>query len=142
MVFDELIVYCRAKAIADALHPTQESLYRRICRAYSRFFYVPLPSVLLLDPEHVLLAYFENQLDGIDLEENIGNLLDQICTMENPDYEKEKEEGLDDFVDKVEKKEEERMSKKNTLLTKQKPDEEKELGGSVDFSNLDEEGEK
>jgi len=141
MVFTELVKYCQVKAIADTLYPTYDSFYRSVCRSYSRNFHVPLPQVEQLDPEHVLTAYFENEMEGIDLEEHLPDLLEKLYTIEDPDYIKKQDEDLEDVAAMVERREQERLTKK-TLSKKDKPDEEKRTGGRLSFSDLDEKLEK
>ena len=144
MVFSELVKYCQLKAIADALYPTYESFYRSVCRSYSRNFHVPLPDVEKLDPENVLSAYFENEIEGIDIEEHLPDLLEKIYTIEDPDYIKKQDENLDDIAAMVEKREQERLANKSkkSLPKKDKPGEEKRTGGKLTFDNLDEKLEK
>lgn len=144
MVFEELIEYCRIKAISEVLSPTLEGQFRAICRAYSQKFHTSLYLVLKMDPEHVLTEYFENRLEGVNLEENIHLLLEEIKTIEDPDYKPEdNDEGLDDFIATVEAKEAKRLKlPEKTLSDKEKLKDKKKMGGKVDFSNLDEDLEK
>lgn len=145
MIFNELLQYCKAKAIADSLLPTEDSLWRSACRYYSKRFNTPLSEVMKLDPEHILLTNFEDQLSEIDIEENIDSVLEQIYRMENPNYEKEEEDDVQEFIKKVESMEAKKVNdkkelKEKTLLKKEESKEEfKPMGGSVDFSNLKDE---
>lgn len=143
MEFSELMAYCKAQALRDVLAPTEESVHRSFCMAYSQKFHVPLPEVLKMDPEHVMLVEFTSQLEEIKIEKHIDSILDQIYTLENPNYQKEKENDLEDFIKKAEKEEAERVKKlKKTIVKKEEVEEEKKpSGGTVDFSGLKDEEE-
>jgi len=140
MDFLDLIQACKAQALKDVLVPTEESVYKSVCRAYSQKFHVPLPDVFKMDPEHVLLMEFTSQLEEINLDKQIGTILEQIYTLENPNYEETKEEDLKEFIAKAEAEEKARLKKlKKTPKKKPAVLEKKPLGGSVDFSNLQDE---
>ena len=147
MIFTELLQYCKVKAIADSLSPTEESIWRNACRFYSKRFNTPLKEVLKMDPEHILLNNFEEQLNEIDLEENIDSILEQIYRIENPNYEEDQEKDVQEFIKKVEdsEKKTKKINKNNELtektLLKNNNEQEKKMpmGGSVDFSSLKDE---
>ena len=145
MILGELLQYCRAKAIADSLSPTEESIWRSACRYYSKKFNTPLNEVMKMDPEHIFLTNFEEQMSEVDVEENIDSILEQIYRMQNPDYEKEQEDDVQEFIKQVEKMEEiKQIAKKEnvekTLSENEIIEEEfKPTGGSVDFSSLKDE---
>lgn len=139
MSFRDLIQYCKAKSIADALQPDELAIWRSACRSYSEYFNTPLKEVEKLDPEHVFLSTFEKQLDDIDVEKNVEQLLEQLYRIKDPDYDSKEEKNLEDFIKNVEKKAKEE-EKKKSLLEKEKKEEKKQpSGGSVDFSNLPDE---
>lgn len=145
MIFNELLQYCKAKAIADSLLPTEDSIWRSACRYYSKRFNTPLSQVIRMDPEHILLTNFEDQLSEIDIEENIDSILEQIYRMENPNYEKEEEDDVQEFIKKVENMEAKKannkkeLSEKTLLKKEEKEKESKPTEGSVDFSHLNDE---
>lgn len=149
MVFRELLAYCKAQAIKNTLLPSEESVWFGLCMAYSRQFHTPLMEVLKLDPEHVMMAEFLSQLEGVNIEKHIDSILDQIYTLENPEYQRNKAKDLDDFIAMAEKEEEERVKAgkpipktKRPLLKGNLPEvETKPTGGSVDFSNMKEDEE-
>ena len=98
-----------------------------------------------MDPEVVLLNNFEAELDEVDLEENIEAILDQVYTIENPDYQQDKEEELQDYMKSVEKIQDEKNKRrkkkkapiKEALLKTENPiPENMPTGGSVDFSKI------
>lgn len=109
MDYKELLDYCKATALANALEPTEESVYRSICRSYSKTFSTPLHEVMELDPEFVTLSYYENEMDDVEVEENVEGLLDTVYGMQDPEYEKEKQDELKDFMKKAEEEEEQRV---------------------------------
>lgn len=144
MIFTELLQYCKVKAIGDSLSPTEESIWRSACRYYSKKFNTPLKEVMKMDPEHVFLFNFEEQLNELDLEENIDSILEQIYRIENPNYEEKKEEEIQEFIKKIENDEKINKSKidssKKTLPeNEEKSKKEQPMGGFVDFSNLKDE---
>lgn len=137
MDFIDLIHYCKAQALRDVLSPTEESVHLSLCMAYSEKFHVALPEAMKMDPEHVLRVVFASQLESVNIEKNIDSILEQIYTLENPDYEKKKEDDLQSFIAQAEADEAVRLKKLKKTSKKKKPEPEKKpLGGSVDFSSL------
>ena len=146
----------KAQAILNTLESNEISVWRSICRHYSSKFSTPLHLCLdgTISPEEILLAVLEDQLGGFDEEKDLENILDQIYSMLDPDYEHGKDNEVKDFIKQAEEQEKERLrlgkpihksmrsepsldqvdklSKKNTS--------EKSLpsSGSVDFSHLQE----
>jgi len=111
MDFDDLLQYCQAEAIANKLLPTQESVWRKICMEYSHRFHTPLHQVLELDPEFVISVYYEDQLKTWDVEERIDDILDIIYSIEDPDYNVQKERQLREDIKRMEEEEEERIKR-------------------------------
>ena len=104
MTIDEILDAASAEAIACQLTPTQESMYRHVCRLYSKKFNTALPVVMDLDPYEVALAVFEENLsERRDEEDFIDSLLEMIYSMSDPNYDKEKEKELEDFMESVRK---------------------------------------
>lgn len=148
MVFGDLINYCRLVAFENVLNPSEDSIYRGLCRAYSQKFSVPLPQVYLLDPEHVMTEVYESELDEVDLEKHADSILEEIYSLEDPEYYKEKESELQSFIEMAEEEEEERLKAgrpihkniKKALLETTLPPERIEpprpTKGKVDFSHL------
>jgi len=150
MEFKELLDWAKSEAIANTLQSTEISVWREICRKYSEKFSTALHLCLdgTIDPQDIMLAHFESQLDEFDEEKDLEAVLDQIYTIEDPDYEKEKSKELDSFVKKAEKDEEERlrlgkpihkaMKKSNEVSLPKNPDEKtpKRTGGSINLSYL------
>lgn len=151
--FRDLLEYVQAVAIAEKVHPTDEGLWRYICRNYSKKFNTPLHEVIKMDPEFVMLHYYEDQVDAIDTEDDLERILDIIYTLEDPEYERQKEKDVEDFIKESEEQEEERIkagkpihpamkndSIEKALLGKETKVEEKQpLGGQIDLSYLEEE---
>lgn len=152
MTLQDIIDYCRAAAIADALYAGEEANYRYICRQYSKTFFTPLHLVYSLDPEEVVRAYFEDQMDARDVDKEIDSLLDAIYELEDPNYTSEKREELNDFIKEAEEQERKRVasnkpihpslrfesevSLKNTSEKPPEPSTEKPTGGFINLSYL------
>lgn len=151
MDLTDLIDYCKAQAIANALEPTQDSIWRQMARSYSKTFSTPLHEVMELDPEMVILSHFENQMDSIkDVEERLEEFLDTIYGIEDPEYQKQKESELNDFIKQSEQEEEGRVEKGKPIHPAMKndstlaPPEVKKLpvSGGINASYFNEENER
>lgn len=152
MSFKEVIEACKAIAIDKALTPDEETVYRSICRSYSKKFHVPLPEVFKMDPVEVVTTEFESQLDELDMEKNGDAILEQIYTLEDPEYQSKKEEEVKEFMADAEEKEEERLREgrpihpelrkefEETKLPDSPAPEKKPKSGSLSFSQLKDEG--
>jgi hypothetical protein len=114
-MFYEILEYCKANAIANTLQPNEVYIWRKLCRDYSKKFNEPLTEVMEMNPEHILTAIFEDQLDSYNVEENIEDLVDKIYSMENPEYEKEKEDELKQFIEDAETLEKERIKNRKPI---------------------------
>lgn len=112
MYFKELLDYCQAQAITNVLENTELSVFRSICRQYSAKFNTPLHLCLdgTIPLEDIMLAVFEDQLDSFDEEKDLENILDIIYGMEDPEYAKQKKEELEEFIEKAEMEEHERVA--------------------------------
>ncbi len=109
--FKELLETCQAEAIANRMAPTEESVWRSICRKYSEQFHTPLAQVLEMDPEHVILNVYESQSEDMDIEDyqKLEHIMDTIKGIEDPDYEAKKQTEQDEFDRQAELEEEERI---------------------------------
>lgn len=146
--FKELLDYCQVEAINNKAGPTEDSVWRSIARTYSKLFNTPLHVVLNdLVPEEVILNVYEYQLDNLDINkfENLQELYEIVCKIEDPNYETKVEEELDEFVEQAEREEEERVKygksipgvSKKTLLGKKEPETEKlPTQGSINLEYL------
>lgn len=148
--FKDLLDYCQAEAIANKLSPTEASVYRAICRSYSKMFHTPLIEVLAMDAEHVILEVYEEQLDAVDDDkyENLEKMMDTILGIEDPEYERIKNDRLEEDIAKYEAEEEERIRLNKPIhpsLGKPGPLDaptalpEAPKSGKVDLSHLDDE---
>ena len=152
MTFSELLDYCESEALLAKLETTELSVWRYICRQYSQKYHTPLDRVLHdLDPKEVILAHYESQMDSIDLEEDLEKLLESVYSLKDPAYAKAKKDSFEEDIKKYEKQEEDRVKankpipkgSKKTLLEKETdPSKDQSTGGSVSFSDFDEEGNK
>lgn len=107
----EIAESCRAEAIANRFSPTEMSNWRYFCREYSKIFHTPLHEVLVMSPEKVILAYFEEQLDKkrIGESEDFDTIVIDLRRIEDPEYDDKKEKEMDDFVAGIEAWEERRL---------------------------------
>lgn len=151
--FKQLLDFCKSQALRDALVPSEHSVYMALCRSYSARFHTPLAQVYALDPEHVMKEEFASQIDDIKLDDNLEGIFQQICVLEDPNYEVHQEKDILDWIENVEIEEEERIKQGKSIYAfnnpkKEKPEPEKPVTekepsrGSVNFSNLDEKNEK
>lgn len=145
--FQEILEVCQAQAISDKLTPNEISIWRKLCRSYSKKFHTPLYLVEKMDVEHVILNVYEDQLDTINHRkwENLQQLLEAIYSIEDPNYESNKEKKLEDDIARYEAEEEERQKKKSSkkviLRPEQQENENIPKGGFVDLSGLQNEEE-
>lgn len=111
MDFKDLLDYCKAEAIANTLLSTELSIWRSLCRSYSKKFSTPLHLCLdgTIPPEDILLAEFEDQLDNFDIEKDLDTVLEQIYRIEDPDYEEKVEEEVQEFMAEAARQERERI---------------------------------
>lgn len=111
MRFKEMTDYCQVLAIANKLEPTEESVWRRICRYYARNFNESLSDCLSgkVDAEQILLNVYEDELLNFDHEARLEDLMDLVYSIEDPDYERVKSEDLEEFIEDAEAQEEERI---------------------------------
>jgi hypothetical protein len=147
MEFKELLEALQIEGILDKFYPTDASVWESICREYSKQFHTPLHLVLEMPPTFILRHYYANQLDDIKLDDKAEHLLEIIRAIEDPNYEKTKEEEITEFLDDAEREEEERvksgislsqhLSKKKKNKKPAKPEEPKK--GFIDLSYLERE---
>lgn len=142
----ELVELCRAEAISCKLSHTEASAWRSYCREYSKMFHTPYHLVLDMEPEFVVLAVCEDNLDDINVEENLENLMNRIYTIEDPSYEASQEQELQDWIKDAENEEKDRVSegrpvhsKKKKTVPKKPVEEKKEARkeGYLDLSYLE-----
>jgi hypothetical protein len=120
-----------AVAIQGKLTNNPEFFYRKICRSYSKNFNTPLSEVMEMAPYDVMLSYFEESIDNLDLDtpEHVEEILDRIYTILDPSYSNTKEEEIQDFIKHVETLNDKKIEKnkpkeeppENSLLEKQNP---------------------
>ena len=146
--FKDLIDYCYALSLATKMRPTEDSVYRSICRKYSKRFSTPLHLVFEMDLVNVILNVYEDDLTDINLvDSKFDSAYDAIRTMEDPSYERQKEEVMDKVVEQAIAEEAERVAKgmpvakpKNTVSAfAPKEMSKKPTGGSANLSSLSEE---
>lgn len=111
MTFSELLEYCQVEALASKMSPTDESVWRGLCRKYSKMFHTPLAQVEQLEMAHVVLSVYEEQFGELDVEENLEDIMDMLYSLQDPNYDKEKRDNLKDFMKRALREEEERIAK-------------------------------
>jgi hypothetical protein len=117
MSFKDLIDFCSADALANSMEPTEDAVWKSICREYSTKFHTPLHLVLnALDPELVISQVYASRLENVDHEENLDSILDSIYTMEDPTYSKDKAAEQQAFDEQAEKDENERLERGESLF--------------------------
>lgn len=142
----------QAEAIAEKLSPTNDGTWRSICRAYSKKYSTPLHLVVEMAPEFILQHHYEGEFEDVDLEEHLDQFERMIRMIEDPNYVQEEAEELDDFIEKAERDEEERLAKGkpihramkgglNSLQEASIPETELPKQGFVDFTKLNQDNE-
>lgn len=111
--FYDLFEICRLRAIALAIDPTTESIWRMRCREYSEKFHTPLHIVEKeLDPIYILQHLYEIQYSPRVIDEELNEVLEQLYRIKDPNYSPLSKEEMEDLVDAVMNKEIQRLSKK------------------------------
>lgn len=120
---DDIIDYCRAEAISGKFYPTEVSNWRWFCREYSKTFHTPLLEVMTMDPEHVILAVFEDGYDSRRLKnkEHVDTIIDDLRRLEDPNYDANRENEMKDWSAGIEQWDKNRVAKGATLPKKNDP---------------------
>ena len=106
----EVIKTAKAEAILRKFNPTEESQYRKSCREYSKIFNMPLDKVFDMDPYTIYFDLFSEQIEKVKLDDvdNINDILDQLHSIKDPDYDAAKEKAyrkeLQDIVEEEERR--------------------------------------
>lgn len=113
LYFKDILDSAHTQAIHDKMIPSDDSLWRKFAREYSKNFSTPLHLVLDMDPEFVMLQLYEQRYDDLDMDEpeNIEFLNRVLRMIKDPSYVQEEEEELEDFVTMAEEQEKERLAK-------------------------------
>lgn len=106
----DIVDLCQAEAVANRLDSNSAYRWRRFCREYSKAFSTPYHQVLEMDPEFVILATYELELDDVNPLDKIHDLMDRIYSIEDPNYEASKERELQDFIKQAEEEEDDRVN--------------------------------
>lgn len=149
----ELIEFCQIEAINNRFNSTEASVWRSLCRDYSKKFHTPLQQVMTLDPEHILLNLYEDGMESVEVDDpdKIGQTLETLMRIEDPEYQSKRDKEEEDYLAAAEAEEAERiasgkgipMPSKKTLLKKPKNEpKNKPPGGYINLdylASLDEE---
>lgn len=100
---------CKAEALKELLLPTEDSIWRSICRTYSKTYSTPLHEVMKLDPEFVLKTYYASSLDEVSIDGNLEGLLDSLYSLRDPNFQRNKELSFEDEIKRAEEKEKKRI---------------------------------
>ena len=137
----ELIEIAKLKAILSKLQPDEAFTWRSIEREYSKTFHTPLHEVRKLDPEEVMLALCEDGLErfNTDEESELQAVLDNLYSIEDPEYDRKRDEEEIAYNEQAVREEEEKLRKKE-LKKKAKETPAKELpkSGGINLSYLSE----
>jgi hypothetical protein len=146
--FQDIVDFCQAQALANKLEPTEDSVWRSLCRSYSKNFNTPLHLVLEMSPEYVITHVYEERYSDINEEEQLDKLLDMIYSLADPEYEKQQREETVEFMAQAEAEEAERIRlgkpihpalKKEHSLKDLPEEEPKPTSGSINLSYLEKE---
>jgi hypothetical protein len=116
----DVIEFCQVEAIANKISPNAASRWRNFCRIYSKAFSTKYTEVLEMDPEFVITAVFELELDSVDVTDKMEELMDRVYSIEDPNYEAAKEHDLQEFIDQALEEEEERLKKGKPIFIPRK----------------------
>lgn len=105
----------QAEALAEKLRPTNDGMWRSICRSFSQKFSTPLKEVLSMDPEFIFQHHYESELEDVDTEENFDEIQRMIRMIKDPAYVQEEEEELEDFIEEMERQESERIKARKPI---------------------------
>src|ERR1035437_4224600 len=107
----EIIELARVEAIAFKLHPTPASMWRNLCREYSKKFHTELNEVLEMSPEFVIGQVMEERLDDVNVSDpdRLEELMERIYLAEDPNYESHKEKDLQSWIGDIEAEENQRI---------------------------------
>ncbi len=101
--FNDLFLKIQVEAMASTIEPTVDSIYRKICRFYSKEFYTPLHQVFELPFRTVLLNLLEDRHQSQNLEDE--KFINQIQKILDPNFEEEMEEDLKKWIERIEEEE-------------------------------------
>lgn len=139
MDFYKILEYCELKAIQSAVSPTTDSIWRLQCRKYSKEYFTPLHEVVKLDPLFVLQALYEEKYRPNEIESELEGILENLYTIQDPNYTKISNEDMEELVDQVLNKEIKRLSKKkptqDNIIAEVIEAESKPKQGSMNFDS-------
>jgi uncharacterized protein YdiU (UPF0061 family) len=136
--FNDLFLKIQAEALANTVEPTLDSVYRRICRTYSKEFHTPLHQVFELPFAQVLLNVLEERFSYQNIEDE--KFLIQIQKAIDPNFEEEMEEDLKEWIEKIE--EEERQKRQSSKLDTSKSSNPAIVSKTYDIENDEDEVEQ
>lgn len=110
--FNDLFLKIQAEAMASTVEPTPDSVYRKICRFYSKEFHTPLHLVHELPFRTVLLNLLEDRYQSQDQDDE--KFIVQVQKIIDPSFEEEMEEDLQDWIEQIE--EEERQKRQSSKV--------------------------
>jgi hypothetical protein len=126
MSFRSLLETSQALSLADRVSTTEEAVWHRYCRIYSKTFSEPLSQVLTMDPLTVLTAVFSDQLDEWDLTERIEDIQDLLGGLLDPSYDINKEKAHREMMKKLVDQDKERLKQGKAIHESLEPKKVKE----------------
>ena len=144
-IFQEILNACQIEALDSTLNPTEDYVYRKMCRAYSMKFNTPLLEVYKMDLEHIAQNLLELKHEDVDVEDSIDSIIELINKIEDPNYQANEDKEMDEFVKASEELEEERLKqglkpgsiKKSLLKKEEEKPKIQPQGGSINLSYLE-----
>ena len=99
----------QAIALERRLLPSEQAVWAKICREFSKRFHTPLLEVHGMNPEFILTELYSDNLDEWDLEERLPDLEDIVGSLSDPDYDAAKERAFREETRKMVEEERERL---------------------------------
>ena len=109
--FYEFLEQMQIRAIAHALTPGADYIWREKCREYSIKFSTALHLVYDLDPEFVIQNLYETEFNRSAVQENMEEILGRLNRFNDPDFEEIEQAEIEELVDRVINKENKRKGK-------------------------------
>jgi len=112
-LFDQIAI----NSLLSSFEGRNSHFQRKVCRFYSETFNTPLPTVYKMDFHEVLTDFYEYRFDRLmESEDGREQLYDMITKIIKPELVVEEKEELKKFEKEIEKEENERLSKKMSLM--------------------------
>lgn len=121
MTFRDLLETTQAIALSNRLNPTEEAVYTRYCREFSKRFSMSLIEVYDLNPEFVLTELFSDYLSDWDTDERMEDFLDLHGSLSDQDYDAKKERDYREQMRRILEEERLRVKEKRPIHESMSP---------------------